>query len=62
MRLHCVGKLEIKLTHANVQGLSEILISTERTCSLKISGFFMFGRVYLPVDAIFGFWGIDNVQ
>ena len=33
------GKLEKKFTHANVQGLSEILNSTERTCSLKISGF-----------------------
>ena len=39
MRLHCVSELEMKFTHANVQGLSEILNSTERTCSLKIGGF-----------------------
>ena len=32
-------KLEIKFTHANVQGLSEILNSTETTCSLKIGRF-----------------------
>ena len=39
LRRHCVVSLEIKFTHANVQGLWEILNSTERTCSLKISGF-----------------------
>ena len=33
------SKLEIKFTHADVQGLWEILNSTESTCSLKISRF-----------------------
>ena len=33
------GKLQIRFAHANVQGLSEFLNSTERTCNLKICGF-----------------------